>query len=58
VRDLVTTLLDTAGLGLLAAGVTGGLWVWAGAWALCAGGAVLLGGSQLATWLGARGEQR
>jgi hypothetical protein len=48
VRDLVTTLLDTAGLGLLAAGVSGGLWVWAGWWALCAGGVVLLAGSQLA----------
>jgi hypothetical protein len=57
VRDLVTTLLDTTGLGLLAAGVTGGLWVWAGAWALCAGGLVLLGGSQLATWLGTRGNR-
>jgi hypothetical protein len=58
VRDLVTTLLDTAGLGLLAAGVTGGLWVWAGAWALCAGGVVLLAGSQLAVLFGSRGEPR
>jgi hypothetical protein len=52
VRDLVTTLLDTAGLGLLAAGVTGGLWVWVGGWALCAGGLVLLAGSQLANRFG------
>jgi hypothetical protein len=58
VRDLVTTLLDTAGLGLLAAGVTGGLWVLVGAWALCAGGAVLLAGSQLADRFGSRGDSR
>ena len=57
-RDLVTTLLDTAGLGLLATGVTGGLWAWAGAWALCAGGVVLLAGSQLADRYGSRGEPR
>jgi hypothetical protein len=42
---------------LLAAGVTGGLWVWVGAWALCAGGLVLLAGSQLATWLETRGNR-
>jgi hypothetical protein len=58
VHDLVTTLLDTTGLGLLAAGVTGGLWVWAGAWALCAGGVVLLAGSQLADRYGSRGDSR
>jgi hypothetical protein len=57
VRDLVTTLLDTTGLGLLAAGVTGGLWVWAGAWALCAGGVVLLAGSWLAAWVETRGNR-
>ena len=57
-RDLVTTLLDTAGLGLLAAGVAGGLWVLIGAWALCAGGVVLLAGSQLADRYGSRGEPR
>jgi hypothetical protein len=42
----------------LAAGVTGGLWVWVGGWALCAGGVVLLAGSQLADRYGSRGEPR
>lgn len=53
-REFVTTLLDTLGLLLLAAGVAGGLWPWIGAWALSIGGAVVLAGS----WFAARGDQR
>lgn len=51
-RDFVTTLLDAAGLLLIAAGATGGAWTWLGAWALCLGGTVVLLGS----WLAARGD--
>jgi hypothetical protein len=49
-RELVTTLLDTAGLLLLAAGVAGGLWTYIGPWALCPGGVVVLAGSWVAAW--------
>jgi len=52
VRNLVTTLLDTAGLLLVAAGVVGGAWAYVGAWALCIGGVVVLAGS----WLASRGD--
>jgi hypothetical protein len=52
VREFVTTLLDAAGLSLLAAGVAGGLWPLVGAWALCVGGVVVLAGS----WLATRGD--
>jgi hypothetical protein len=52
VREFVTTLLDAAGLSLVAAGVSGGLWPMVGAWALCVGGVVVLAGS----WLAARGD--
>lgn len=48
-RDFVTTLLDTLGLLLIAAGVVGGLWVYVGAWALVGGGGVVLAGSWLAS---------
>lgn len=48
-REFVTTLLDTLGLLLVAAGVAGGLWVFVGAWALIVGGLVLLTGSWLST---------
>jgi hypothetical protein len=51
VSDFVTTLLDAAGLLLLAAGVAGGAWPYVGAWALSAAGVVVLVGS----WLAARG---
>lgn len=53
-REFVTTLLDTVGLLLVAAGVSGGLWPLVGAWALIVGGLVLLAGSWLATWRGDR----
>jgi hypothetical protein len=52
-RDLVTTLLDTTGLLLIAAGKTGGAWEFVGAWALAIGGLVILAGS----WLAARGNR-
>lgn len=52
-REFVTTILDTAGLLLVAAGVVGGLWLLVGAWALSVGGAVVLAGS----WLAARGDR-
>jgi hypothetical protein len=48
-REFVTTLLDTTGLLLVAAGVTGGAWLYVGPWALVCGGAVVLTGSWLAT---------
>jgi hypothetical protein len=51
VRDLVTTLLDTTGLLLIAAGVTGGAWEFAGPWSLSIGGVTVLGGSWLASYL-------
>lgn len=47
-RDVVTTILDAGGLMLIAAGVTGGLWPWIDAWAMCAGGVVVLAGSLVA----------
>jgi hypothetical protein len=56
VSDLVTTLLDAAGLLLVAAGVAGGAWAFIGMWALCLAGVVVLGGSWLAARLDARGE--
>lgn len=51
-REFVTTLLDAAGLGLVAAGVTGGTWTYIGPWALSVGGGVVLAGS----WLASRGD--
>jgi len=48
-RDLVTTLLDTVGLLLLAAGLVGGMWSLVGPWALCLGGVVVLAGSLVAS---------
>mgnify|MGYP001575299634 CR=1 FL=1 len=48
-REFVTTLLDTAGLLLVAAGVTGAAWPSLGPLALVCGGAVVLAGSWLAT---------
>lgn len=56
-RDHLTDALDVLGLLLIAAGVTGAAWTyidWAG---LVAGGAVVLTGSWLASWL-ARPRQR
>ena len=44
-RDFVTTLLDSVGLLLLAAGVIGGMWFVVGPWALSLGGVVVLVGS-------------
>lgn len=52
-RELVTTLLDTVGLLLVAAGIAAGLWPLVGGWGLCPAGAVILGGSLLAS----RGER-
>jgi len=49
VRELVTTLLDTAGLFLLAAGVAGGMWSTIGPWSLSLGGVVVLAGSLVAS---------
>jgi hypothetical protein len=43
VRELVTTLLDTLGLLLVAAGTTGAVWRLAGPGALAVGGLVVLG---------------
>jgi hypothetical protein len=54
VRDFVTTLLDTTGVLLVAAGITGGAWLYVGPWALSLGGITVLGGS----WLAARGERK
>jgi hypothetical protein len=52
VREFTTTLLDAAGLSLIAAGVAGGLWSLVGAWAMCAAGLVVLVGS----WVATRGD--
>jgi hypothetical protein len=52
VREFVTTLLDAAGLLLIAAGITGGAWQYVGAWALVFGGLAVLAGS----WLASRGD--
>jgi len=49
VREFVTTLLDTLGLLLIAAGMVGGAWAYIGASALCIGGVVLLAGAWLAS---------
>lgn len=54
VRDLATTLLDALGLLLVAGGVVGALWTWAGWGALAGGGVVVLAGS----WLSARGDRK
>lgn len=56
-RDFVTTLLDAAGLSLVAAGVSGGLWPLVGAWALCVGGVVVLAGSQVSDRLTSHGDE-
>jgi hypothetical protein len=53
VRELVTTLLDTAGLLLLAAGTTGACWPYIGPASLAPGGVVVLAGS----WLASRGAK-
>lgn len=53
-RELVTTLLDMVGLLLIAAGIAGGLWPFAGAWSLCPAGVVVIA----ASWLAARGEAK
>lgn len=49
---MITDILETIGLLSVAAGVTGGAWALVGPWALCLGGAIVLG----ASWLAARGE--
>lgn len=49
-RELMTTLLDVAGLGLVAAGAAAAVWPWLGAAGLAVAGGVVLGGS----WLAAR----
>lgn len=54
--DAVTTLLDAVGLLLLAAGATFGLWEYLGGWAPAVGGAVVLAGSQISTFLQPGGE--
>jgi hypothetical protein len=51
-REFVTTLLDAAGLLLVAAGIAGGTWPFVGAWALAFAGVVVLAGS----WLATRGD--
>jgi len=52
VRETLTTILDILGLLLIAAGLTYGLWLQIGPWALIAGGVAVLAGS----WLAARGD--
>lgn len=44
----LTTGLDLLGLGLVSAGVGGGLWAWIGAFALAPAGILLIGGSYVA----------
>lgn len=56
-RELLTTLLDIAGLALLAAGAAAAVWPWIGAAGLAVAGVVVLAGSWLATRLGG-GESR
>lgn len=51
-REFTTTLLDTTGLLLVAAGIVGGCWAFVGPWSLSLGGAVVLAGS----WLASRGD--
>lgn len=53
-RDLMTTLLDVLGLLLVAAGVGFAASYAVGPAGLAASGAVILGGSWLASWLPAR----
>ena len=55
-REFTTTLLDATGLLLIAAGAAGALWAYVGMGALAVGGAVILAGSWLASWLASRGE--
>jgi hypothetical protein len=51
VQTVVTTLLDTLGLLLVAAGATAGLYELIGWAALAAAGGVILAGSWLSSWL-------
>ncbi|GGV34145.1 hypothetical protein GCM10010182_67510 [Actinomadura cremea] len=51
-RDLVTTLLDVAGLGLIAAGAAAAAWPVIGGGGLAVAGGVVLGGSWLASRVG------
>ena len=53
--ELVTTLLDTLALLLIAAGATAAVWPYVGPSALALGGLIVLAGSQLAVRRG-RGE--
>lgn len=53
-RELVTTLLDTLGLLLIAAGIAVGLWPLVGGWAFCPAGVVVVG----ASWLASRGAEK
>jgi hypothetical protein len=56
-RELVTTLLDVAGLGLVAAGAAAAVWPWIGAAGLGVGGVVVLAGSWLAARVGGGGRR-
>ncbi|WP_242890245.1 hypothetical protein [Actinomadura litoris] len=49
-RELMTTLLDVAGLGLVAAGAAAAVWPWLGGAGLAVAGGVVLAGS----WAAAR----
>jgi hypothetical protein len=49
VTEKASLFLDILGLVAVAAGIVGGLWAFVGAWALCAGGAVIFTGSWLST---------
>ncbi len=51
-RETLTTILDLLGLLLIAAGLTYGMWLQIGPWALILGGVAVLIGS----WLAARGD--
>jgi hypothetical protein len=50
-RELMTTLLDVAGLGLVAAGAAAAVWPWIGPAGLAVAGGVVLAGSQVSARL-------
>ena len=50
-REILTTLLDTLGLLLVAAGAAAAVFPWVGWTALIVAGVVVLAGSAVATWL-------
>lgn len=53
-REQITDALDALGLLGVAAGVGAGVSMWIGWWGAAVGGALLIAGTQLATWVEGR----